>query len=308
MPNQISPQHPEWTILKVLQWATTYFRCNDIDSPRATAEILLAHALAADRIDLYLHYDQPLNARELSRFKAIIKRRINREPVAYILGHKEFWSLELVVTRNVLIPRPETECLVERALTYLTADAESGRLRILELGTGSGAILIALASENAQHIYWGTDISAAAVQIAQRNAVSHGLATNIRFLVADWFAPFAVSTDLFDMIISNPPYIRQEDLKRLQPEIQAYEPLVALDGSTDGLGCLRHIIQSAHHYLKPGGILLLEMGHDQRVPLNQIIQRCDQYEDVAFYTDYSGYDRIVAMRKKAYRYFHARSG
>ena len=298
MHNQIRPQHPEWTILKVLQWAATYFKRHDIDSPRATAEILLAHALAAERIDLYVHYDQPLNARELSRFKAIIKRRIKREPVAYILGHKEFWSLDLAVTPNVLIPRPETECLVERALAYLAADSDSARQCILELGTGSGAILIALASENAQHTYWGTDISAAALQIAQRNAVGHGLAGNIHFLVADWFAPFAISMDSFDMIISNPPYIRRGDLKRLQPEIQAFEPLVALDGSEDGLHCLRHIIQSAHLYLKPGGMLLLEMGHDQKAPLKQIIQRCDQYEDVAFYTDYSGYDRIVAMRKQ----------
>ena len=299
MHNQINPQHPEWTILKVLQWATTYFRCNDIDSPRATAEILLAHALAAERIDLYVHYDQPLNAEELSRFKAIIKRRIKREPVAYILGHKEFWSMELAVTRHVLIPRPETECLVERALAYLETDTDSRRQRILELGTGSGAILIALASENTQHTYWGTDISAAAIQLARRNAESHGLAASIQFLIADWFAPFAVSAEPFDMIISNPPYIRSGELKRLQPEIQAFEPLEALNGSVDGLRCLRHIIQSAHLYLKPGGMLLLEMGHDQKVPLKQVIQHCDQYADVAFYTDYSGYDRIVAMRKKA---------
>ena len=305
MHNQISPRHPEWTILKVLQWATSYFKRHGIDSPRATAEILLAHALTAERIDLYLHYDQPLNAKELRRFKAMIKRRIKREPVAYILGYKEFWSLELAVTRSVLIPRPETECLVERALAYLAADADSGRQRILELGTGSGAILIALASENAQHTYWGTDISAAAIQIARANAAGHGLTTNIHFLVADWFAPFAVGTNRFDMIIANPPYIRHRDLKELQPEIQAFEPLVALDGSEDGLHCLRHIIQSAHRHLKPGGMLMLEMGHDQKAPLKQIIQRCEPYEDVAFYTDYSGYDRIVAMRRKARTNFRA---
>jgi release factor glutamine methyltransferase len=285
--------------MKLLQWAAAYFKSHDIDSPRATAEILLSHALAANRIDLYLHYDQPLNVDELDRFKALIKRRIKREPVAYILGHKEFWSMELAVTRHVLIPRPETECLVERALAYLETDTDSRRQRILELGTGSGAILIALASENTQHTYWGTDISAAAIQLARRNAESHGLAASIQFLIADWFAPFAVSAEPFDMIISNPPYIRSGELKRLQPEIQAFEPLEALNGSVDGLRCLRHIIQSAHLYLKPGGMLLLEMGHDQKVPLKQVIQHCDQYADVAFYTDYSGYDRIVAMRKKA---------
>ncbi|MGD8670592.1 MAG: peptide chain release factor N(5)-glutamine methyltransferase [Desulfobacterales bacterium] len=285
--------------MKLLQWAVTYFKSHDIDSPRATAEILLSHALAANRIDLYLHYDQPLNAAELNRFKVVVKRRIKREPVAYILGHKEFWTLDLEVSPEVLIPRPETECLVERALENLAAAPDLSRKHILELGTGSGAILLALASEKPRHAYWGTDISAGAIRLAQRNAICHGLAENMRFIVADWFAPFAARTDLFDMIVSNPPYIKTEDLEQLRPEIKAFEPLVALDGSADGLRCLRHIIESAHLYLKPGGRLILEMGHDQKTPLTQIIDRCGQYEDISYYTDYSGYDRIIAMRKNA---------
>jgi release factor glutamine methyltransferase len=209
--------------------------------------------------------------------------------------------LDLEVTPNVLIPRPETECLVEKALAHLAAVSLTDSKRILELGTGSGAILLALASENARHAYWGTDICGAAIQVAQRNAVCQGLAANIQFIVADWFAPFAVQKHLFDMIVSNPPYIKSEDLKRLQPEIQAYEPLVALDGSEDGLRCLRHIIQTAHLYLQPGGTLILEMGHDQKEALKRIIDRSGQYEEVAFYTDYGGYDRIAAMRKNAQR-------
>ena len=297
MHNQIKPRRPEWTISKLLQWSATYFKTHHIDSPRATAEILLSHALGAERIDLYLHYDQPLNTEELNRFKAVIKRRTNREPVAYILGHKEFWSLDLEVTPNVLIPRPETECLVEKALANLAADSNAGSKRILELGTGCGAIILALASEKARHTYWGTDISSAAIQIARQNFIRLGLAANIHFLVADWFAPFAARAGLFDLIVSNPPYVKSAELERLQPEIQAYEPAVALDGSKDGLRCLRHIIQSAHLYLKPGGALILEMGHDQKESLKPIINRCGQYEEVVFYTDYSGYDRIAAMRK-----------
>jgi release factor glutamine methyltransferase len=285
--------------MKLLQWAAAYFKRHDIDSPRATAEILLSHALAANRIDLYLHYDQPLNADELNRFKALIKRRIKREPVAYILGHKGFWTLDLEVSPEVLIPRPETECLLERALENLAAVTDSGRKHILELGTGSGAILLALASEKPRHTYWGTDISAGAIRVAQRNAIRHGLAERMCFMIADWFAPFAARGNVFDMIVSNPPYIKTGDLEQLQPEIKTFEPLVALDGSADGLRCLRHIIQSAHLYLKPGGRLILEMGHDQKTPLTQIIDRCGQYEDVSFYMDYSGYDRIVAMRKNA---------
>ena len=299
MHNQIKPGRPDWTIIRLLQWAATYFETHHIDSPRATAEILLAHALAVKRIDLYLNYDQPLNTEELNRFKAMIIRRIKREPVAYILGRKEFWSLDLKVTQHVLIPRPETECVVERALASLSADLDAGSKRILELGTGCGAIILALASENDRHSYFGTDISSAAVQMARRNAMHHNLAANIRFMVADWFAPFCARTGLFDLIISNPPYIKTGDLKRLQPEIQSYEPLAALDGSEDGLRCLRHIIQWAHLYLKPGGALILEMGHDQKDALQLIIDPCGQYDDVEFYKDYSGYDRIAAMRKKA---------
>jgi release factor glutamine methyltransferase len=298
MHKQTKPGPPEWTLIKLIQWATAYFDRHHIDSPRATAEILLAHAIGAKRIDLYLRYDQPLNSDELNFFKMLIKRRTNREPVAYIVGHKEFWSIDLEVNRNVLIPRPETECLVERALESLAADSDPGIKSILELGTGSGAVILALASENSRHSYLGTDISSDAVGVARRNALRHGLGTKIRFIVADGFAPFDAKAGIFDLIVSNPPYIRSGDLKRLQPEIHIHEPVAALDGAQDGLRCLRLIIQCAYRYLKSGGALLLEMGHDQQAPLKQIIDACGQYEDVQFYKDYSGHDRIVSMRKR----------
>lgn len=290
---------PEWTLIKLIQWATAYFKAHQIDSPRATAEILLAHAIGAERIDLYLRYDQPLNSDELSGFKTLIKRRTSREPVAYIVGRKEFWSMDLEVNRSVLIPRPETECLVERALESLAVDSNPGSKSILELGTGSGAVILALASENSRHSYLGTDISSDALGVARRNAIRHGLGSKIRFMVADWFAAFNAKSGSFDLIVSNPPYIRSADLRRLQPEIHVFEPVAALDGAKDGLRCLRHIIQSAYLYLKQGGALLLEMGYDQQAPLTQIIDTCGQYEDVQFYKDYSGHDRIVSMRKRS---------
>ncbi len=299
MHNQAKPERPDWTPLKLIQWATAYFDTHHIDSPRTTSEILLAHALSVKRIDLYLRYDQPLNSDELNRFKTLIKRRINREPVAYILGHKEFWSMDLEVNRNVLIPRPETECLVERALESLAADSNPEGKSILELGTGSGAIVMALTSENSRHSYLGTDISSDAVRVARQNALRHGLGAKIRFMVADWFEPFDAESGWFDLIVSNPPYIRSGDLKQLQPEIHAYEPLSALDGAEDGLRSLRHIIQCAYRYLKPAGVLLLEMGHDQKEPLRLIINTCGQYEDTEFYKDYGGLDRIVSMRKRS---------
>jgi len=299
MHKQTKPGPPEWTLIKLIQWATAYFDARHIDSPRSTAEILLAHAMGTKRIDLYLRYDQPLNSDELNRFKTLIKRRTNREPVAYIVGCKEFWSMDLEINRNVLIPRPETECLVERALEYLAADPNPVRKSILELGTGSGAVVLALASENPRHSYLGTDVSSDAVRVARRNSMRHGMGAKIRFMVADWFAAFDAKSGQFDLIVSNPPYIRSGDLKRLQPEIHAYEPIAALDGAKDGLRCIRHIIQCAYLYLKPAGALLLEMGHDHQAPIKQIIDASGQYEDAQFYKDYSGHDRIVSIRKRS---------
>lgn len=298
MHNSAQTGHPEWNIIKLIQWASNYFESHRIDSPRTTAEILLAHALNARRIDLYLRYDQPLNPDERDRFKALIKRRLNHEPVAYIVGYKEFWSMDLEVTTDVLIPRPETECLVERALERLGLESNSEIKFILELGTGSGAVILALASENSRHFYCGTDISINAIKVARRNASRHGLDTSVHFIVADWLTAFSARSGLFDLIVSNPPYIRSGDLVGLQPEIKAFEPFVALNGDDDGLRHLRQIIQSAYRYLKPSGVLLLETGADQRAQLEKITDQCGRYENIVFYKDYSGYDRIAAMTKR----------
>jgi len=161
----------QWTIIKLIRWANSYLKAYDIDSPRATGEILLAHALNVKRIDLYLNYDQPLVADELNTFKMLIKRRIRREPVAYILGTKEFWSMDLKITQDVLIPRPETECLVEMALKYLSQIPSAQTQRILELGTGSGAIILALVSQQPRHLYFASDYFKEAAALASRNAV-----------------------------------------------------------------------------------------------------------------------------------------
>ncbi len=288
----------QWTIIKLIRWATSYLKSHDIDSPRVTGEILLAHALKLKRIDLYLNYDQPLVVEELSAFKTLIQRRIRREPVAYILGAKEFWSLDLKITRDVLIPRPETECLVEAALDMLSKIPSLQSQRILDLGTGSGAIILALASQQSHHVYFASDYSKRAVELAGRNAARHGFSGRIHFFVGDWLAPLNPEKSGFDMILSNPPYIPSQVIGKLQPEIHQFEPLAALNGDLDGLSCFRKIIGSAHYYLKPNGVLLLEIGHEQKDDVHQFVSECGFYDNFNHAKDYGGYDRVVWMRKK----------
>lgn len=301
MQNQPTSNNHEWTILKLLNWTTSYLKSHHIDSPRTTAEILLAHALDFKRIDLYLQYDKPLSKNELSRFKVLIKRRIKREPVAYIVGVKEFWSLELAVTKDVLIPRPETECLVEAALRLLSEDSNSchghTQKSILELGAGSGAVVLALASERKNHLYFASDHSIKAIELARKNAGRHDLNGTVNLFCADWFT--AVKTGCrFDIILSNPPYIPTKDILELQPEIHIYEPVTALDGANDGLSSLKHIIFMAHEYLSSQGSLLLEIGHDQKNEVKKIVEIYENYQEPYFTKDYSGKDRIVHIRKK----------
>ncbi len=304
MQNPPTAKAPEWTILKLLRWTTSYFQSRGIDSPRADAEILLAHALNLDRIDLYLKYDQPMFSEELGLYRSLIKRRANREPVAYIVGTKEFWSLPLSVTDAVLIPRPETEILVEKTLELLksTPSPDSGQkntpIRILEIGTGSGAVILALASEAPGQRFFASDISQAAIDQARSNAVRHRLDGQVSFFISDLFQELRDTSLPFQIIVSNPPYIESKILGGLQPEISRYEPQLALDGKADGLFYVRQIIHEAHPHLAPGGYLLLEIGHDQKPATQQIIDDTGLYDDIAFTKDYGGFDRVVSMRKR----------
>lgn len=290
-------KEPEWTIATLLKWTTSYFDSHKIDSPRITAEILLAHALNIKRIDLYLQYDKPLFEKELSAFKTLIKRRIRHEPVAYITGSKEFWSLDFTITRDVLIPRPDTECLLETALPLLPRNKTDLPKLVLELGTGSGAVIIALAAERPGHLFFASDLSVPAADLAKKNAAAHRMQHAIHFFCSNWLK--AVKTKpLFDIILSNPPYIKSGVIQTLDPEIRQFEPLMALNGDHDGLAALEKIIKSADSYLKPGGYLLLEMGHDQTNQVADIVDRFGSYEEREFLKDYAGHHRVVKLKKK----------
>jgi len=295
--NDLQVDEVPWTILKLLSWTSDHFASFGIEHPRVDAEILLAHTLGLRRIDLYVQYDKPLLRQELARFRESIQRRVQREPVAYIIGEKEFWSLELKVTPAVLIPRPETECVVETALAVIAEDAGAGVRKILELGTGSGAVILALAAERPGDILCATDQSEEVLSIARENAERHGVLQRVSFFRGDWFAPIDRQADGFDLILSNPPYIRRNDIPDLQPEIFCFEPNTALDGGPSGIESLGHIITAAPPYLRPNGHLLLEIGHDQRTALERVIEKTGSYQEAVFIKDYSGQDRVLRIRK-----------
>jgi len=285
----------DWTVLKLLEWTTSYFQSHDVDSPRSTAEILLAEVLNLERIDLYLRYDQPLAPPELKAFKALIQRRVRREPVAYIVGKKEFWSLDLKVTADVLIPRPETECLVEQALALLDTDR---CLQVLDLGTGSAAIVLALVHQYPRHRYWASDISCKALSVARCNLRRFGRQDRVGLFCGAWLAALNPRRARFDVIVSNPPYIARGQLDGLQPEIARYEPRTALDGGHTGVECIRTILQQAPRFLAAEGALLMEIGEDQPSLLASLVAKIGAYEPPVFFNDYAGAVRGIVLRLK----------
>jgi len=285
-----------WTILKLLKWTTAYFKSHRIEQARAAAEMFLAHTLGVRRIDLYVQYDRPLESRELEIFKGFVQRRMRREPVAYIVGKKEFWSMDLKVTSDVLIPRPDTETLVETAFTIVPPEPGPSPLNILDLGTGSGAIVLAMASERPSHSFYAVDRSEKALAVARDNARMRELDKTITFLRGNWFDPVRDLGRYFDVILSNPPYISSHEFEVLPPEITQYEPLEALDGGSDGLKAIRLIIKQASDSIVPGGWLLFEIGHDQWAAVETLIAGSGAYSDWAVIKDYSGHDRVVRTR------------
>ncbi len=285
----------EWTVFKLIAWTEAYFARHRIDSPRLTAEILLGFCLGVRRLDLYLQHDRPMEKQELARFRSLVQRRKKREPVAYITGEKGFFESSFKVAPGVLIPRPDTETLVTVTLDLL-ATAPDRPKTVLELGVGSGAIVVSLAKADPENRYFAGDISGAALDAAQKNAGREGVG-QIHFFKGTWFAPLA-ARPFFDVIVSNPPYIPTKDIFGLMPEIKDHEPMIALDGGPDGLDCIRRILAQACEYLVPGGDLVLEMGFDQKPGIIAAADTCPGYEPVEFIRDLAGHDRVVHLKKK----------
>jgi release factor glutamine methyltransferase len=241
------------------------FRSAGLDSPELDARVLLGHALGCEQATLAAGSDRILTASEWRKVDELAARRLAHEPVARIVGHKEFWNLELAVTPATLVPRPETETVVEAALAAIDAAGPRTRaLRLADLGTGSGALLIALLSELPRAIGAGTDVSHAALAVARANAARHGLAARARFLACD----FGVALKgPFDLVVANPPYVARDTISTLAPEVRDHDPILALDGGIDGLAAYRAIAADAARLLAPAGALVVEIGAGQCEPV-----------------------------------------
>lgn len=285
----------DWTVIRLLQWTSSFFESHGIASHRLDAELLLAEVLGVARIDLYLRHDQPLNSDELEHFRGLVKRRRNREPVAYLLGEKAFWTLDLSVGPEALIPRPETECLVEAVLAFLKDRPERNDGHYLDLGTGSGAIALALAASCPAARVSAVDRSLSALALAARNRRRHQLQERLDLVAGNWLESFSPIRARFDVITSNPPYIPSDQIDGLQPEVSRYEPRMALDGGRDGLDCIRVLLTQAPNFLAPGGALFLEIGHDQYPDVQRLGYQTGRYQTIECLKDYSGLNRVAFL-------------
>lgn len=316
-----------WTIGRILKWTEQYFRDKGIESPRLDAEVLLAHVLEKQRIYLYVHFDEPLQPAELAAYREMIKQRVLRVPVAQILGEKEFMGLTFKVTADTLVPRPDTEILVQAAVERLkamkgeakapedetladgeeassaadrdeaAADVSQEPLRIADIGTGSGAICLSVLRYLAGTVADTVDISPAARAVAEENAASLGLADRVTFHTGDLLQPLRGMT--FAAILSNPPYIPEADIAGLAPEVRLKEPHTALSGGRDGLDFYRRLAKEAPAMLVPGGFMAFEVGIHQAEPVAALAKANPLIARTEILPDYAGIDRVVvAWRTK----------
>ena len=275
-----------WTVLEVVRWTTARFEKQGLDSPRLDAELLATSAFSISRVELYTHFDRPLGGDELATYRDLVRRRLAGEPVAYLLGRKEFWSLDLKVSPHVLVPRPDTETLVEHAVAFMKELPADKPIRMADIGTGSGAIALALKKEQPRAEVWAVDLSGDALSIAKENAIRLGL--DLHFVLGNLMEPL---TGAFDLIVSNPPYIPTRDIDGLSPEVRR-EPRMALDGGRDGLDLVRTLVGQAWTALVPGGALAVEIGEGQAKGTQSIFSQAG-FVSVASRNDLAGIARVV---------------
>ena len=278
-----------WTLQKVLKWTIDYFSSHNIPEARLGAELLLAQVLGCRRIDLYVQFERVLSKEERAAYREMVQRRAKREPVQYILGETEFMGLPFKVTPDVLIPRPDTEHLVDRVVGFLREE-QLAAPSILDIGTGSGCIAISLGHLFPDASVTAIDISETALAIAAENARKNE--AEITLTAGDIFRLMPLFTNAFDIVVSNPPYISGKDWAELQPEVKEFEPRQALYGGEDGLGFYQRFVPAVKSLLKPGGAMFLETGYDQAKMVGEMCRQQGFYIEI--YKDYQQIERIVA--------------
>ncbi|MBI5048729.1 MAG: peptide chain release factor N(5)-glutamine methyltransferase [Deltaproteobacteria bacterium] len=314
--NMLAIAEKNWTIKETLAWAEDYLNRYEVPDAKVEAEYLLTHLLGCKRSKLYLNYSDVMACNELQQYIDFIERRIKREPSQYIIGEQGFWGLSFKVNKDVLIPRPETEVLVEEAVNTVNCKllnvngrkeqtnsisqctVHGSQFAILDLCTGSGCIAISIAKEIPDCQIYAVDIAERALDVARENAERNGVADKITFLNGNLFEPLRGLNLKADLIVSNPPYISKKMMKELQPEVKDYEPQTALCGGDDGLDFYRRIIAEAPNYLTKRGHLILEMGYGQAEEIKKLIKQNKTFEHIDIKKDIAGIDRVIKARRK----------
>lgn len=307
-----------WTIQKLLNWITEYFTNKGIDSPRLSAELLLSYVLAMKRIELYTQFDEPVAKEQLEKLHNLVKRTGRNEPIAYLIDKTEFYSLELNVTSDCMIPRPETELLVERAIEFLRTrtvrnadfsrvDAKrpasngdrTGRQFVCDLCTGCGCIAVAIAKNYPDADVIATDISDAALAVAAKNIEKYQLKNRIKLLCGNLFDPVVPQLDVekFDLIVCNPPYVSTAEFEKLDKNVKDYEPKLALLAGDDGLDIYRRICEKADDFLKPDAALMLEVGYSQGQAVRELLEQIGCFTEITIEKDLHDNDRVLIAKK-----------
>ena len=286
-----------WTIQKLLNWVTEYLTEKGVDSPRLSAELLLCHAVGLTRIELYTQFAAPVPQRQLDQLHDLVKRAGLHEPVAYLTGRTEFYSIELDITADCLIPRPETELLVQRAIEYLRT--RDGLQFVCDLCTGSGCIAVAIAKNFSDARVIATDISAGALEVAARNVAKHNLHERIELLQGDLFEPLVGQLDVteFDLIVCNPPYVSSSEYETLAKNVRDYEPKSALLAGADGLDVYNRLVEKVDQFLKPGAALMLEIGYAQGPAVRDLLEQAGTFAEIRIEKDPHDNDRVVTAIK-----------
>jgi len=284
-----------WTLIRVLDWTTQRFTDAGMSAPRLEAQVLLGHVLGLTRVQLYTHFDKPLAEAELARCRALIKRRLAGEPSAYLVGEQEFWSQPFAVDASVLIPRRDTETLIEVVLDAIPTAERGAPRRVLDLCTGSGAVAVTLARELPGASVLATDLSEAAAAVATANAARAGVADRVEIRVGDVWEPVAEEPP-FDVVVANPPYVRTSEIAGLSGEVR-HEPRLALDGGGDGLDVIRALVAGLAAHVAPGGLVAIEHGFDQDAAVCGLIDATGAFVRASTRKDLAGKPRVTWTRR-----------